>query len=242
VLASLYVETDGAYFGLPDVDPWDERRDARNYAGPWPVVAHPPCARWSSIAGLVQHVYGYKIGDDGGCFAHALSCVRRFGGVLEHPAGTRAWKAYGLPRPATNGGWSVTFDGEAVCYVEQGEYGCPSRKPTWLYASGVDLAPLLWGNRRRREGDAEWWIGKNHPRRPGASQRMRGAKASATAPAFRDALLTLARSAMPSLDILPEPAQAASSAALLKSCLLSESQPTRNRVEAVAVNGLAALS
>jgi hypothetical protein len=46
MIAALYVETDGAYFGLPGVDPWDEARDARKYAGPHPVVAHPPCQRW----------------------------------------------------------------------------------------------------------------------------------------------------------------------------------------------------
>ena len=26
-VAALFVETDGAYFGLSGVDPWDERRD-----------------------------------------------------------------------------------------------------------------------------------------------------------------------------------------------------------------------
>lgn len=49
MIAALYVETDGAYFGLPGVDPWDEARDARKYAGPHPVVAHPPCQRWGKL-------------------------------------------------------------------------------------------------------------------------------------------------------------------------------------------------
>ena len=43
MIAALFVETGGVYFGLPNVDPWDEERDARLYDGPWPVVAHPPC-------------------------------------------------------------------------------------------------------------------------------------------------------------------------------------------------------
>ena len=46
MIAALYVERDGIYYGLPDVDPWDEARDARLYPGPHPVVAHPPCARF----------------------------------------------------------------------------------------------------------------------------------------------------------------------------------------------------
>ena len=45
-VAALFVETDGTYFGVPGVQPWDEPRDARTYAGPLPVVAHPPCQRW----------------------------------------------------------------------------------------------------------------------------------------------------------------------------------------------------
>lgn len=101
MIAALFVETNGAYFNLPDVDPWDERRDARLYAGPHPVVAHPPCSRWCRLAGLVEARWGHKRGDDGGCFASALESVRRYGGVLEHPAFTDAFVAYGIPPPET---------------------------------------------------------------------------------------------------------------------------------------------
>ena len=33
MIAALYVATGGCYFGLDGVDPWDEARDARLYAG-----------------------------------------------------------------------------------------------------------------------------------------------------------------------------------------------------------------
>lgn len=46
VISALYVDPKGCYAGLEGVDLWDEARDARKYAGPWPVVAHPPCQRW----------------------------------------------------------------------------------------------------------------------------------------------------------------------------------------------------
>lgn len=56
-VAAIYVQTGGSYFGLPGVDPWDEARDARRYAGPWPVVAHPPCQRWGKFwAGQPSHI------------------------------------------------------------------------------------------------------------------------------------------------------------------------------------------
>jgi len=50
MIAALYVEKNGCYFGLDGVDPWDEERDARKYDGPYPVVAHPPCQLWGRMA------------------------------------------------------------------------------------------------------------------------------------------------------------------------------------------------
>ena len=77
MIAALYVAKGGCYFGLEGVDPWDEARDARLYAGPWPVVAHPPCQRWGRYWGGGPSLHGtpkQKIkGDDGGCFAAALA-------------------------------------------------------------------------------------------------------------------------------------------------------------------------
>lgn len=43
MVAAPYVEANGIYAGVPGIELWDEARDARLYAGPHPVVAHPPC-------------------------------------------------------------------------------------------------------------------------------------------------------------------------------------------------------
>jgi len=100
MIAALYVETDGVYYGLEDVDPWDEARDARLYAGPWPVVAHPPCNRWSQLARVNQSRWGTPVGEDGGTFWAALEAVRRFGGVLEHPRASSVFGGVGGVRSA----------------------------------------------------------------------------------------------------------------------------------------------
>lgn len=96
MIAALFVETDGCYFGLPGVDPWDEPRDARLYAGPHPVVAHPPCQRWGRYwHGSPSNPHQFQKGDDGGCFAAALAAVRQWGGGNRTPGRQprmgRAW-------------------------------------------------------------------------------------------------------------------------------------------------------
>lgn len=147
-VAALYVERGGPYFGMPGVDPWDVGRDARKYAGPHPVVAHPPCARWCKLAGLVEARGGARKGHDGGCFASAIAAVRTWGGVLEHPEGSAAWRSFGLRSPARSGGWTRTADGWTCC-VEQGHYGHRAAKATWLFCVGVDpceLPEFRWGH------------------------------------------------------------------------------------------------
>jgi hypothetical protein len=193
-VAALYVDPDGVYANLPDVELWDEQRDARLYAGPWPVVAHPPCARWSRLAGFTESRFGLKRGEDGGCFEAALAAVRRFGGVLEHPAYSAAWARYGLLKPIFYGDWTLGMEGDASCYVEQGRYGLPVKKATWLYAVGVELADLRWGYTPDGAGDPanqNEWGGMDAWRDFTGNTRT----AASTPLVFRDVLLDMARSA-----------------------------------------------
>lgn len=122
---------------MPGVDCWDEQRDARNYAGPHPIVAHPPCARWCKLAKFVEKAHGYRVGDDGGVFAAALAAVRTWGGVLEHPAWSLAWPAFGLTEPPAFG-WAKSIGGEWCCQIAQAAYGHEATKLTWLVLIGAD--------------------------------------------------------------------------------------------------------
>jgi hypothetical protein len=202
IVAALYVETNGCYFGLPDVDPWDVTRDARTYAGPWPVVAHPPCQRWGRFwHGSTRKPHQFKLGDDGGCFASALTAVRQFGGVLEHPADSHAWAHFGLNKPPRGGGWiEADAKGGFTCYVEQGHYGHFSRKPTWLYVVGARLPELNWSRLPQRlHPVALAKYGYEKARRIGVMAMVGGKRKTeirnATPPEFRDLLLSIAWSA-----------------------------------------------
>jgi hypothetical protein len=185
-VAALFVERGGVYYGLPGVDPWDLERDARRYAGPYPVVAHPPCDRWHQLSAVNHKRWGYAINKDGGCFAAALAAVRKWGGVLEHPAESRAFRFHGIPEP-TSRGWQLTIDGDWITEVDQAAYGHRARKRTWLLYRG-DAAPpsLNWA-----ETAGTHQIGFFDQARPQLPARER----TATPAAFRDALLSIAHSA-----------------------------------------------
>lgn len=190
MIAALFVEEGGAYYGLEGVDPWPESRDARKYSGPHPVVAHPPCARWCRLAGLVEERWGHKRGEDGGCFEAALRAVRAYGGVLEHPAYTDAWAAFGLVYPRL-GRWLRDHRGGWVAHVYQSAYGHRARKATWLYANVPQPPELDWS-----APDAALWISwcGNHTRGKFV-ERMGKKERNQTPPAFRDVLLDIARRA-----------------------------------------------
>ena len=149
MIAALFVESDGPY-NSPGVELWDRHADARKYRGPHKIIAHPPCERWGRYWGGGPMLHGTSsqklLGDDSGCFAHALWAVRTFGGVIEHPEASHAFAFFGLPRPDRKGGWTESdkFGGRSCC-VAQGHYGHRAQKLTWLYGVRIDFQELKWG-------------------------------------------------------------------------------------------------
>jgi hypothetical protein len=137
-VAALYVDPRGPYPRLAGVYCWAApERDAKEYAGPWPVVAHPPCGPWGKLRHLSRH-------DDPACAPRAVEQVRAFGGVLEHPAGSLLWNECDMPLPwclpDAYGGYSVE--------IAQCDWGHVARKTTWLYLVGVPTSRLMWPARR----------------------------------------------------------------------------------------------
>lgn len=196
-VAALFVEPDGVYAAR-----WPLERDARSYRGPHPVVAHPPCKRWGRYwGGGPSAREKRKLGDDNGCFAAALWSARTFGGVIEHPEASHAWRWFGLPRPDRTGGWTAADDyGGRSCCVEQGHYGHRARKATWLYAVRCPTVNLVWGSSTGERLDAGFHSAEERRRamasgnyRP--AKRLTAAENMATPEAFADVLIKLARAA-----------------------------------------------
>jgi hypothetical protein len=192
MIAALYIDPRGPYPRMPDVDCWDESRDARLYDGPHPVVAHPPCGPWSNL----RHLHR---GEGKDCGPIAVEQVRRWGGVVEQPAGSKLFAHCGIAIP----GEAQRVDewrGFSVV-VDQCAWGHVARKRTWLYFVEVDLMRVL--ETIRYGGAVTHWCsgGRSHSRKgsggfapPGikicsAQQRRR------TPPAFAAWLAALAGTA-----------------------------------------------
>lgn len=195
MIAALFVATNGPYFGLEGVDPWDELRDARKYSGPFPVVAHPPCQLWGAFAAVNFKRWGgshNRPANDGGCFASALNSVRKFGGVLEHPAKSFAWNTFGLSKPNARG-WKKCGENEWVCEVWQSAYGHKANKKTWLLYVGKNKpADLIWDKIKGSHQIGFYDQRGKSKNKPTISGKI----ASETPKDFRDILISIARSAL----------------------------------------------
>lgn len=196
MIAALYVLNPGPYC-IEGIDIWDEKRDARKYKGPHPVIAHPPCERWGRYWGGGPMLHGTRkqkiLGDDNGCFAHALWAVRTFGGILEHPEASHAWDFYGLPRPGL--GWSQKdkYGGRSSC-VAQGHYGHRAQKLTWLYGVNINFKELIWGKCPGKDLLGEGYHSKEERSRKiktGICQRLSSRQRKLTPDLFRDLLIEM---------------------------------------------------
>ncbi len=129
----LFTQKNSIYQTL-NCDCWDDIRNATNYAGSDPVIAHPPCRAWSRVRGLAKPLPGEKE-----LSLFAVNIVRKNGGVLEHPSSSTLYPGY-LPLP----GSFDDYGGYSIC-IDQFWFGHLCKKATLLYIVGVkqcDLPPI----------------------------------------------------------------------------------------------------
>lgn len=137
----LFARADSNYKSLAGVDVFDAERDARTYDGPWPVVAHPPCRALGRL-----RTFAAPRADERNLARLAVALVRRFGGVLEHPAGSLLWHDQKLPRPGATdmfGGWTLA--------APQKWWGHKAEKASWFYIVGcapadIPVMPYVMGD------------------------------------------------------------------------------------------------
>lgn len=131
-VAVLFARADSVYKALPGCDVWDIERDARKWPGGCPVVAHPPCRAWGRLRHLAK-----PRDDEKELAVWAVDQVRRWGGVLEHPAASTLWAACNLPEPGR-------FDavGGFTIGIHQNWFGHRATKATLLYTVGLTPSDL----------------------------------------------------------------------------------------------------
>ena len=136
---ALLVIENGPYYNLDNIEPWSEKENAFNCKNGAPAICHPPCKRWGRYAkGGPSARKQFLLGDDDCAFAYSLWYVRTFGGIIEHPEGTHAYKYYGLNCPTQRKGWVKADEyGGITCSIAQGNYGHKARKMTWLYSNKI---------------------------------------------------------------------------------------------------------
>lgn len=135
-VAALFVDGLGPYPHLVGSRWYDREADACTYAGPWPVVAHPPCGPWGKLAWNCH-------AQERGHGLVGVAMVRRWGGVLEHPVGSRLFAECEIPTtPWTEERPTDPWGGYTI-RVPQWDWGHRGEKDTILYVVGTeDLPPL----------------------------------------------------------------------------------------------------
>lgn len=135
-VAILFARKTSIYKKLPLCDVYDIERDARTFTGGMPVVAHPPCRAWGTLAHMAK-----PRDDERSLAPWAIEMVRKCGGVLEHPKRSKLWPELGLPQPGAGsdefGGWTLG--------IAQRDFGHRAEKLTLLYIVGCarrDLPPI----------------------------------------------------------------------------------------------------
>lgn len=127
MISVLFARADSIYKKYRGVEVWDKRRDARNWPGGNSLIAHPPCAQW----GVLSHFANKS--DEKELAPWAVNQVREWGGVLEHPVGSRLWAECALAEPGER-----DYRGGFTLVIRQFDFGHWAEKLTRLYVCGIE--------------------------------------------------------------------------------------------------------
>lgn len=131
-VAILFVRKNSVYKSLPDCVCYDMEQNALTFTGGMPVVAHPPCRAWGRLYKFAKPLPGEKE-----LAIWAVSQVRKYGGVLEHPTASKLWAELNLPLGKEidkYGGWTLS--------INQHWFGHKAEKRTWLYIVGCSPSQI----------------------------------------------------------------------------------------------------
>ena len=138
---ALFCRRDSDYKLRQHWDVYDADRDALTYDGNGPIVCHPPCRFWGRLAhmaGRSGKMTAEQIAKEKGLAPWSVDRIRRVGGILEHPSGSKLFNHL----PAIG---ETDFYGGFVIEIDQYDFGHVAHKKTRLYIVGVspeDLPPL----------------------------------------------------------------------------------------------------
>ena len=133
MISVLFAARDSVYKTLPDIDVWDEERDALKWPGGNPGIFHPPCRLWSK---WMRH-FAKAAPKEKELALWSVEQVRRYGGVLEHPACSMLWKQASLPLPGRRDRCGLSIA------LRQQWFGHKAEKATWLYICGCEQLPVI---------------------------------------------------------------------------------------------------
>ena len=128
----LFTQDNSNYDKIKLFDCYDIKRNALSFVGRIPLIAHPPCRKFSKLRGLSTAPLSEKK-----LAFFALAKIRQFGGILEHPRSSTLW---------LNGNFNL--DGSVDTYggflrsVDLSWFGYPARKKTMLYFCGITPGQL----------------------------------------------------------------------------------------------------
>lgn len=120
LISILCAQHNSNYFNIEGLDIWTQERNAYNYTGNNPIIAHPPCAQWSRL-----HKFAKENKNEKELALHCWDLVNKNGGILEHPSGSHLFKYVGA-------------DTKKILLVNQYWWGFPARKKTLLYFHNVE--------------------------------------------------------------------------------------------------------